>query len=240
MDDEADGLLTTGRLATEPEPDMALVQAVRSRRTVRSYQDAPVPREQIERLLRESTHAPSATNRRGWRFILIEDSADLIWLHRRGGSAVLRGARQAVLVCYRGDSDNAAWRDAEQSAAAAIAYFQLLAHAHGIGSCWICHLPPRREVRAHFGIPRPYVPIAVVTLGYYEPGLRMRPRRLEDTSLVCVHRWAFDDAPETFPEVLRRWIRKLLRRLYYLLPRREWLRGWAFKYEKQFHNDRRG
>ena len=50
MDDNAEGLLATGRLATDPEPDMALVEGVRTRRTVRSYQDAPVPREQIGRL----------------------------------------------------------------------------------------------------------------------------------------------------------------------------------------------
>ena len=60
-----------GSLSKEPRPDMKLVEAVLTRRTVRRYANRLVPKSDIERLLRLSTHAPCACNRRGWRFILL-------------------------------------------------------------------------------------------------------------------------------------------------------------------------
>jgi len=211
-----------------------LTEAVRTRRTVRTYLEKPVPDELIETLLRESTRAPSACNIRGWRFIVIHDPAQFRWLYENGSAAFIKDAPQAVLVCYDSRTENAAWNDNEQSAAAAITCFQLLAHEQGIGSCWICHLPPRAEVRRHFDVPAEYDPIALVSFGYYLPGKVPEPRDLSgDTRMVAYGSWDFepdaraDSAGLTFARKVARW-------LYYLLPWRGWLRKYALKYEKKF------
>lgn len=214
---------------------MELAEVVRTRRTVRTYQSEPVPDELIETLLLESTRAPSACNIRGWRFIVIRDPEQLRWLYDNGSAAFIKDTPQAVLVCYDNRTENSAWHDNEQSAAAAINCFQLLAHEQGIGSCWICHLPPRAEVSRYFGVPAEYSPVALISLGYYLATNLLIARDLSaDVRMVAYGKWDF--APDERADSLSLAVhtRKAIRRLYYLLPWRGWLRKYVLKYEKKF------
>ncbi len=225
-----------GKLADEPQPHLPLEDAIRSRRTVRRYQDKLVPKAKLESLLRQSTHAPSACNRRGWRFILIENPEILEWLYKKGGAAFIPKVKQAILVSYFRHTDNMEWKDREQSAASAIAFFQLLAHKEGIGSCWICHLPPQREVKKFFKIPPNYIPIALLTVGYYPRNMNVTERCVDNEELLSVDYWKFADAPDkdvVGPKLL---LKKIFRKTYYFFPKREWLRNLTHKYEKKFHN----
>ena len=216
---------------------MDLLNAIKTRRTARSYGEVPVPLEVVERLVSVSTLAPSACNRRGWRFILVEERADLDWLYMQGAAAFLRDTGQALLVCYPSRSDNSAWHDTVQSAAAAIAYFQLLAHAEGIGSCWICHLPPKHEVQQRFAIPRGYEPVALISFGYYRQGITSRRREPADSKLLVRSRWGFDLPVETPADQLAYALRRFARWIYYLLPGRKHLRKHALAFEKKFPDD---
>lgn len=223
-------------LINEPEVKSSLIKAITTRRTVRRYQKKMIPREQLESLLRLSTHAPSACNRRGWRFILIEDQEKLDWLYAKGGAAFIPKVKQAVLACYFGHTDNTAWRDVEQSSAAAIAYFQLLAHAEGIGSCWVCHLPPRGEVRRFFKIPSNYTPVALLTVGYYVEDMDVIERHVDNEELLSVDQWHFLNAPNKDVVGVKLTVKKILRNLYYHFPKREWLRNLTHRFEKKFNN----
>lgn len=226
-----------GELARAPRPDMPLDEALATRRSVRTYQDREVPEAVVEVLVAQALNAPSACNRRGWKFILVRDPRALRRLHRAGGAAFLPRTRQALVVAYSRLTDNRVWQDDVQSAAAAIFAFQLAAHARGIGSCWVCHLPTKGEVRRMFGIDRRYAPIALVTFGYYPEALRVRRREAASApgAFLCRERWDFP------PEALRRhdapWWRRAARRLYYAFPWRGLLRGWTGKFEKRFDHE---
>jgi len=213
---------------------MELLDAIRTRRTARVYESGKIPAELIDSMLEQAAAAPSACNRRGWRFILLEERDDLDWIYRKGGSSVVRAAEQALLVCYQRETDNSAWDDNIQSAAAIIAYFQLIAHDKGVGSCWICHLPSKRELAAYFEIPDSYTPVALVTIGYYRKSDRLRPRvTTSGDRLLAVGRWDFrDDVAESGRFQLS--LRKLLRSIYYKIPFRGVLRGVAGRFEKKF------
>jgi len=215
---------------------MELLDAIRTRRTARVYEGGKIPAELIVYMLERAAAAPSACNRRGWRCILLEERDDLDWLYRRGGSAVLRSAEQALLVCYQRETDNSAWDDNIQSAAAIIAYFQLIAHEQGVGSCWICHLPPKRELASYFKISDSYTPVALVTIGYYRKSDGLRPRvTTPGDRLLAVGRWDFrDDVDECGRFQLL--LRKLLRSIYYMTPFRGLLRRVAGRFEKKFDN----
>ncbi len=228
--------LNVGGFGNDPIIKGALTAVISSRRTVRRYGDTPVPREQLEALLRLSTHAPSACNRRGWRFILIEDQSELDWLYAKGGAAFIPKGKQVILACYFRHTDNREWRDVEQSAAAAIAYFQLLAHVEGIGSCWVCHLPPRAEVRRHFKIPSNYTPVAVLTVGYYAKDMTVTKRTIDSDEICALNRWNFAEAPDKDVVGVTLLLKRILRRLYYLFPKREYLRNLTHKFEKKFDN----
>jgi nitroreductase len=213
---------------------MELVEAIATRRSVRAYRQDPVDPALLEGLLRQAAAAPSACNRRGWKFLLIESRDDLDWLYNRGGSSVLKSAPQAVLVCYQSRTDNREWQDHIQSASAAIAYFQLLAHNAGIGTCWICHLPPKHEVAGRFLIPATYTPVAVITCGYPLAAAGAKhPDQSHPTGLLAKGRWSFgDDAASE--SLLAYTVRRCFRAIYYALPFRSLFRRWADRYEKKF------
>jgi len=211
---------------------MELLQAMTTRRSARRYATA-VPIETIEEMLAVAASAPSACNRRGWRCILVQRREDMEWLYRQGGSAVFLESGQALLVCYEGQTENSEWDDNIQSAAAFIAYFQLIAHDRGIGSCWICHLPPKREVSEHFNIPPLYTPIAMITFGVYPEEQSLQARIDNKPVSLSVDRWSFDSGGVYVLKTAFQ-LRTLFRRLYFALPFRGWLRGWAGHYEKKF------
>ncbi|MGE5138595.1 MAG: nitroreductase family protein [Rudaea sp.] len=54
------------------EEKRALFDLIRSRRSIRRYDDHPVPREVIDELLEAARWAPSAHNRQPWRFAIVE------------------------------------------------------------------------------------------------------------------------------------------------------------------------
>ncbi len=211
---------------------MKLADAIRGRRSARAYTEERVPFNIVSEIVNLSAHAPSACNRRGWRSILIQDPVDLDWLYRCGGSEVFRTAAQVLLVCYESGTENREWQDSIQSAAAFIAYFQLVAHDRGIGSCWLCHLPPKREVAARFAIPAAYEPVAALSFGYYRDGVcSVRPDNPE-AKLLALDRWAFEEGAGLSSATSG--LRRLCRRIYYALPFRSVLRGFAGRFEKRF------
>jgi len=53
--------------------DMPLFEAMESQRSIRRYSTEPVPNHLISTIIEAATHAPSATNRQPWHFIIIQD-----------------------------------------------------------------------------------------------------------------------------------------------------------------------
>jgi F420 biosynthesis protein FbiB-like protein len=54
----------------------SLLDIIRTRRSIRRYQDRPIPREILERLLEAAIWAPSAHNRQPWRFVVVTRAED--------------------------------------------------------------------------------------------------------------------------------------------------------------------
>lgn len=229
-------LLPVGILVDKSEPDMTLLDAMKSRRSVRLYQDKIVPVEQVRELIHQAANAPSACNKQGWKFIVIQDKKSLDRLYKKGSAAFVNKANQALLVCYQNTSDNNAWADEIQSASAIISYFQLIAHTRGIGSCWICHMPSKNEIRKFFKIPFTYQPVALVTYGYYKPELKVVQRKIKTESLICLEKWNFSDVQKV--SLVKVFIKRFIRKLYYMIPKRELIRKVTFKYEKKFENEK--
>lgn len=53
-----------------------LLPWMESRRSIRRFQDRPVPRPVLERLLRAASAAPSAHNQQPWRFVVVSPGAE--------------------------------------------------------------------------------------------------------------------------------------------------------------------
>lgn len=53
----------------------AVIEAIKNRRSVRFYQDKPVPREIIEAIIDAGNWAPTGNNGQSWRFVVVQDRA---------------------------------------------------------------------------------------------------------------------------------------------------------------------
>lgn len=63
-------------MTDQPTTHSPVLQAIHERRSLRRYDDTPVPRPLIERVLEAGTWAPSAHNRQPWRFAVLQPFAE--------------------------------------------------------------------------------------------------------------------------------------------------------------------
>ncbi len=164
---------------------METLDAIRTRRSIRTYQAQPVPEELIQKLLAATMQAPSACNQQPWQFVVIDDRAILTKIPTfMPNAAMVANAPLAILVC--GDLD------LEESegywvvdCAAAVENMLLAAHALGLGAVWCGVYPrePRMEsLRQLIGLPKNVIAHSLVVLGYAAEQVpaedRYRPERV--------------------------------------------------------------
>jgi nitroreductase len=53
--------------------NLEFIELIKSRRSIRKYQDKPVSNEILQKLLEAAQWAPSAHNNQPWEFIIIKD-----------------------------------------------------------------------------------------------------------------------------------------------------------------------
>lgn len=155
---------------------MEFKEILSRRRSVRRYSERAVPRETVERLLRETLTAPSARNTRTTRLLVVDDPATVARMAdmRDYGSAFLKGVPLAVVVL--GDTAGSdLWRE---NAAISATILQLACVDEGLCSCWVhVHGRPRRReepegpqaadyLREFLPIPDGCEPLCVVAVGY--------------------------------------------------------------------------
>ncbi len=73
-------------------------EAMLARRSIRAFLDKPVPREQVELLLKAAMAAPSACNLQPWAFIVVDDPQVLAALKETTGQGQYN-APLAIVVC---------------------------------------------------------------------------------------------------------------------------------------------
>ncbi len=108
---------------------------IEKRRSIRQFQDTPVERDKIDRLVEAALRSPSSMGSNPWDFVVVteKDLLGKLSKAKQHGSSFLSGAPLAIVVC--GDpSKSTVW--IEDCSIAAI-FLHLAAHSMGLGSCWI-------------------------------------------------------------------------------------------------------
>jgi nitroreductase len=148
---------------------METLEAIRTRRSVRRYEDRPVPEEMVSKLLAAAMAAPSARNGQPWQFVVIDDRKMLAEIATINPNAEMaRRAPLAILVC--GDLSlelsPGYW---VVDCAAAVENMLLAAHASGLGAVWT-GVYPRQErmdgLRRLVKLPDNVIAHSLVVLGY--------------------------------------------------------------------------
>ena len=166
---------------------MTAREAIYARRSIRKYTDQPISRETLRELARLGAAGPSATNRRPWVFVLVDDPAVM----ERVRAATMFGkfnAPAAVIVC--GNMKRTLPLVAKdywvQDCSAAMENILLGAVDMGLGAVWLGVTPIERAVKKlseALRLPSHIVPLGVAYVGH--PAETQEPRtQLEDEMVV--------------------------------------------------------
>ena len=167
---------------------MDLIEALETRRSIRNFQDRPVEREVVEKLITLATHAPSAMNSQPWAFVVITDKSKLEEYSTKAKELLLSTMElHPLMEKYRGilsrKSFNIFYKAPvlvviyakpegpapEDDASLAAQNFMLAAHNEGLGTCWIGFSKDflnSDEFKTEIGIPSEYTAAAPLIVGY--------------------------------------------------------------------------
>lgn len=148
---------------------MDVLEAQKTRHSVRKYRQKPVEQEKIDKILVAAMQGPSAVNERPWHFIVVTDRAVLSEIPKVSPYAQMaKDAALAIVVC--GDKDLQKIEDMwVQDCCIASTNILLAAHALGLGAVWTAAypLPGRADgLQKILGLPKNVVPLSVIPIGY--------------------------------------------------------------------------
>ncbi len=181
---------------------MDVMEAIRTRRSVRTFDAKAIPAEVMTRMRQALRLAPSACNIQPWHFVVVTDASlrrDLA--QAANGQKWLADAPVIVVGC--GFPDQAYKRmgghgnSIDIDVAIALDHLSLAAVAEGLATCWIGAFD-EMKVKSLLGIPKKAKVVAMMPLGYPSSPDLNRPmdpsRRKPQTEVFSVDRYGYPNA----------------------------------------------
>ena len=191
-----------------------LREVIEGRRTVRQYTDAPVPDEDVRRILDAARYAPSSGNEQPWKFLIVRDrrridelrdtavratldycrtklgmSNEQVEEQRKTQTEYVAGCLSApVLVAILVDKEAKWARYSRHDGALAAANLMLAARALGYGTIYGTDGGPESAVREVFRIPDRYEFVILTPIGVPESWPEA-PRRKDLESFLVYERF---------------------------------------------------
>ena len=216
---------------------MDIDDVIKDRRNIRTYNNKIIPDAIIKELIDAARWAPSACNKQGIRFIILNEE-DIKRLTYAGTAWFLPEAKQGLLVLYDNRSDNTEYTDYLLSGAAGVQNLILKAWSLGVGVGWVNNMPPQRIVKKLFKVPWNYDVICFLGLGYFDkkPPAMGRIKNLEE--IYCNNVFSLSEKiPSRFgKQNIKLKIKRFFRWSYNHLPLfiKQYLKPIAYKYERKF------
>lgn len=170
---------------------MDVFEAISRRYSCRSYENRPIEREKLARVLEAARLAPSAKNLQDWRFVVVTDADTKTKLAEAAcGQQFVATAAAVIVACSNSDHVMTCGQAIGPiDVSIALEHIALQAVAEGLATCWIGAFYADK-VRAILGIPEDIAVIELMTIGY--PADKQRsPRREPIEKIVCYERWRF-------------------------------------------------
>jgi nitroreductase len=154
---------------------MDTFQAIQARKSIRSYQDKPVPRDALERILEAGRLAPSARNTEPWHFIAVTNPEKRKTLSKGMYAKFVAGAPLVIVVLgdKKASSD---WYAVD--AALAAENMVLAAVSEGLGTCFVGSFN-EADVKAVLKVPENFEVLVMITVGYPEEKLDLSSKLLK-------------------------------------------------------------
>jgi nitroreductase len=145
---------------------------LKSRRSIRKFQNREVEKEKIDKILKSALLSPSSRAIRPWEFIAVTDHELLKKLSRcrEFGSTFLAGAPLAIVVIANPEASDV-W---VEDASIASVVIQLAAQSVELSSCWIqvrerlhsSAIKAEDYIKSVLGVPKKYSVECIVAIGY--------------------------------------------------------------------------
>lgn len=158
-----------------------MLEAIKTRRSIRRYKDTPVPEELLREILNASRMAPSAENAQPWKFVVVRDVQTKLKLaSAANGQKFIAQAPIVIVACGIPDEAFPTVGGYMSShvidVAIALDHLTLAAHSFGLGTCWIAWFK-EEKVREILGIPDDVRVVALTPLGYPDESPERPPRK---------------------------------------------------------------
>ena len=151
---------------------MDAIEALLTRRMVRSFTQQPLTDDQIDTLLKVMVAAPSGGNRQPWRILVVQDQKVKEALTAAAFGQQFITQAPVVFVVSRVPSESEARYGARgrdlysfQDTAAMVENLLVAAHAMGLAACWVGAFTDEAVAKA-IKCPSGIFPVAVIPVGY--------------------------------------------------------------------------
>jgi nitroreductase len=147
---------------------MEVLEALRTRRSIRKYTKEEIPEGDIRKIIEAAMSGPSAVNSQPWHFIIVKSRSILNEIPKASPYAQMaKDANIAIVVCGDPKLDKIPqfW---QQDCSIAAQNILLAAHSLGYGAVWTAAYPMEDRVKnlqKLLGIPSSIIPLAVIPIG---------------------------------------------------------------------------
>ena len=170
---------------------MNVLEAIKARRSIRSYQDKPVEEEKLKTVLEAARWAASARNMQEWKFVVVRDREKRQQLMKAAKGQKFVGEAPVVIAACGTITDHVmscGQLSYPIDVAIAVTDMTLAAVELGLGTCWIGAFS-EPEVKKILSIPDEVRVVVLLTLGYPATTPSPTPRKpLEE--IVSYDRWS--------------------------------------------------
>ena len=160
---------------------MDLMEAIRTRRSIRRYKPTPVPEKLLKEVLSAARLAPSANNAQPWKIVVVRDE-DAKRRLAAGANGQKFIAQAPIVLVACGIPDEAfptvgGYMSSDvMDVSIALDHLTLAAHSVGLGTCWIAWFK-EEKIKAILAIPEDVKVVAMTPLGYPDEAPDRTPRR---------------------------------------------------------------
>lgn len=142
---------------------MDTFEAIQKRASVREFQEKPIPKEMLEKLVDAGRRAPTARAVEPWEFIVVTGKENVSWLGGLAGNTALILGAVACIVIYCKDT-----KYYLEDGCAAAENILLAAADLGLGACWVAGEKKdyAAQVSKQLNVPSDYKLICLIALGW--------------------------------------------------------------------------
>ena len=165
---------------------MELKEVIKNRKSIREYEDKPIPEDKLLRVLEAARLAPSGGNRQEWRFVIVRDIQRRQKLVQAAEGQTFVGQAPVVIAAVATQPNPMMICGVPAYAvdlSIAVDHITLAAVDEGLGTCWIGAFS-QDAARKILNVPAKYKIVALMPLGYpKEPGRPKTRKSLDE--IVC-------------------------------------------------------